>query len=126
MKRIIFVFVLVCVGIFYFVTDRNNFANDYYDAVNENFFSHDYLDEDIYLEESDEIFEKIMMGLRLTEGICMNDFSFDFYLKYKEVINKYIKLNMLEMDGCYLKTTALGMNYLNTILIDFLDDDFKN
>ena len=90
------------------------------------YLRHDYLDEDIYLEESDEIFEKIMMGLRLTEGICMNDFSFDFYLKYKEVINKYIKLNMLEMDGCYLKTTALGMNYLNTILIDFLDDDFKN
>ena len=49
MKRIIFVFVLVCVGIFYFVTDRNNFANDYYDAVNENFFSHDYLDEDKYI-----------------------------------------------------------------------------
>ena len=49
MKRIIFVFVLVCVGIFYFVTDRNNFANDYYDAVNENFFSHDYLDDDKYI-----------------------------------------------------------------------------
>ena len=49
MKRIIFVFVLVCVGIFYFVIDRNNFANDYYDAVNENFFSHDYLDDDKYI-----------------------------------------------------------------------------
>lgn len=32
-------------------------------------------------------------------------------------------MNLLEIDNGYLKTTSLGINYLNSILIDFLDDE---
>lgn len=84
-----------------------------------------YLDKDMKLSNDDEIFEKIMMGLRLTEGIYIKEienlYHIDFMEKYKDIICKYAKLDMLEVDKGFLKTTELGMKYLNTILIDFLE-----
>lgn len=90
------------------------------------YFHYDYLKEDIPLTQEDEIFEKIMMGLRLTEGICIDEmnqlFDIDLLEKYKQQLQKYIQMDMLKIDDGYLKTTSLGMNYLNTILIDFIDE----
>lgn len=84
-----------------------------------------YLDKDTELSNDDEMFEKIMMGLRLTEGICIKEienlYCVDFMKKYGEVVYKYVRLNMLEMDAGFLRTTSLGMKYLNNILVDFLD-----
>lgn len=91
------------------------------------YLQHQYLKEDILLLKDDELFEKIMMGLRLIEGICIKEinqlFEIDFIKKYQDIIEKYVQLKMLELNHGYLKTTPLGMNYLNTILIDFLDKD---
>ena len=88
------------------------------------YLNHQYLSEDIILEPADELFEKIMMGLRLIEGLEINEvnqmFDIDFLIKYQEPIQKYLKLKMLEIKDGYIKTTSLGMNYLNSILIDFL------
>lgn len=88
------------------------------------YLKHDYLDEDIELNKDDELFEKIMMGLRLIEGINLNEFNdlyhIDFLKTYKDVIMKYQQLKMLEFNDNYLRTTPLGMNCLNSILIDFL------
>ena len=81
--------------------------------------------EDILLSKDDELFEKIMMGLRLIKGISIDEmnalFEIDFLNLYQKTIDKYLSLKMLEIKDGYLKTTSLGMNYLNTILIDFLD-----
>lgn len=88
------------------------------------YLEHHYLKEDIVLERDDELFEKIMMGLRLTQGINMEEinklYKIDFMKTYQSVIEKYRKQGLLEIQNVYLKTTALGMKYLNTILIDFI------
>lgn len=84
-----------------------------------------YLKEDIVLEKEDELFEKIMMGLRLIEGIHivqMNQiFQIDFMKKYQNVIEKYMKQGLLEIKDHHLRTTSLGMKYLNVILVDFMN-----
>ena len=46
-------------------------------------------------------------------------FDIDFQVKYQDVITKYQNMNFLEITNGYLKTTSLGMDYLNNILIDF-------
>lgn len=88
------------------------------------YLQHNYLKEVIALNKEDELFEKIMMGLRLVDGISINEinqlFDIDFVTQYKDVIEKYEKLKMLERYDFYIRTTSLGMNYLNNILIDFL------
>ena len=89
------------------------------------YLNHCYLDNDYHLELNDEIFEKIMMGLRLREGLDIDEindlYHIDLLEKYKDVINKYVQLHMLEIKDRYLRVTFKGMNYLNTILVDFLD-----
>ena len=91
------------------------------------YLEHHYLENDITLTESDQLFEKIMMGLRLNEGVSILHinqlYGIDFQKRYHHVIEKYQKMNLLEIDNGYLKTTSLGINYLNSILIDFLDDE---
>lgn len=88
------------------------------------YLKHDYLDHKEILSENDCLFEKIMMGLRLYEGININEinemFHIDFINKYEKVINKYIKIGLLELDE-NLRVSEEGMKFLNTILVDFLD-----
>lgn len=89
------------------------------------YLNHRYAKEEIKLSKSDELFEMLMMGLRLTEGVSIDNmnqiFEIDFMSEYKKTIKKYQQLNMLEIKEGYIKTTSLGMNYLNNILIDFLE-----
>lgn len=84
-----------------------------------------FLEEDIVLNEDDELFEKLMMGLRLVDGVCIEEvnhiFHIDLIKLYDRVIQKYVRLHMLEVENGYLKTTFIGMNYLNNILIDMMD-----
>lgn len=84
-----------------------------------------YLIEKTFLSQGDELFEKIMMGLRVLEGINVDKinqmFKVDIMDKYKEKINKYQDLKMLELHDSYLRPTELGLKYLNNILVDFLD-----
>lgn len=91
------------------------------------YFHYDYLDNDVILKSEDELFEKIMMGLRLFEGISIQEmnemFQIDLLDKYRVVIEKYKKYNMLEIDNGYLKATFLGMNFLNNILVDLMGID---
>ncbi len=89
------------------------------------YLNHCYLKETEVLTDEDSLFEKIMMGLRLTEGIDCHILNKEFNIcieeKYRQVIEKYKNLKMLEYDSRYLKVTKKGMNYLNTILVDFLE-----
>lgn len=89
------------------------------------YLKHQYLDQDIELTLNEQLFEKIMMGLRMTNGIDLKTikqtFNVDVEIKYRDIIEKYINLKMLTIENEYLKTTSLGMNYLNDILVDFID-----
>ncbi len=88
------------------------------------YLRYNYLSNRQELSLEDEIFEKIMMGLRLTEGIDFCEFDnlyhMNFMKTYQGVIDKYVDLKMLEVSDTHLRTTALGMNYLNSILVDFM------
>lgn len=89
------------------------------------YLKHHYLKEKTFLTSKDELFEKIMMGLRLIDGIDTDEinksFHIDFYNLFEDVVDKYEKMNMLKREDCFLKTTSLGMNYLNSILVDMLE-----
>ena len=90
------------------------------------YFDFQYLLNDIILLKKDELFETLMMGLRLCEGISLSRinemFQIDFLEKYKFVIEKYKAMKFIEVKNNYLKTTSQGMDYLNTILIDFMEE----
>ncbi|MCD7807866.1 MAG: radical SAM family heme chaperone HemW [Erysipelotrichaceae bacterium] len=89
------------------------------------YINHHYLFDIIDLSKKDQIFEKIMMGLRLKEGIDILEFyqlyDINILTYYQKTIDKYQQLHMLQIKNNHLCTTSLGMKYLNTILIDFMD-----
>ncbi len=74
---------------------------------------------------NDQRFEYIMMGLRLIDGISIQDFNNRFEVnlleEYKIPIQKNLQTHLLEIKDDQLKTTQLGLNYLNTILLDFIE-----
>ena len=88
------------------------------------YFKHHFIKEVTSLSQDDELFEKLMMGLRLTEGVCIDEinqlYKRDFLNEYHDVIEKHMRLHTLVIEDGYLKTTPQGMNCLNAILIDFL------
>lgn len=71
MKRIIFILLLVGIFSFYFITNSNTFANDYYDTVNEKFLSRNHLGDNEYIyntfvlaqEESDKVRNSIIKDI---------------------------------------------------------------
>lgn len=90
------------------------------------YLKHDFLASDISLTLQDQLFEKIMMGLRLNQGLSIEEmnqlYRIDFLNRYQKVITKYQQMGFLEIVDGYLKTTFSGINYLNNILIDFLGE----
>ena len=80
--------------------------------------------EETYLEKEDEMFEMIMMGLRMRKGISLNDFYNRFHIRleelYKQTIKNHQALNNLILDDKYLKCSNQGFGLLNNILIDFM------
>ncbi len=84
-----------------------------------------YVGEKTYLSDDDKRFEAVMMGLRLIEGICIDDFNnrfkCDLLAYYAKPIEKYSLKKLLEISDGYLKTTIEGKYYLNDILVDFMD-----
>lgn len=88
------------------------------------YLQHHYLKDDVVLSQEDELFEKIMMGLRLYQGIDLKEvndlYCVDLLTLCQDVIRKYEKLEMLEIKNGFLRVTKKGMDYLNTILVDML------
>ena len=71
MKRIIFIILLFALVCFYIWSDNIDLSNDYYDAINKEFFSKDYLGDDDYIyntftvaqEESNVIRDEVIVNL---------------------------------------------------------------
>lgn len=79
----------------------------------------------IELSPKDEAFETLMMGLRLEEGINLDEYynqhHIDLLKEYKSIIRKHVDSELLEVTDNKLKATNNGRLMLNDILVDFLD-----
>ncbi len=80
--------------------------------------------ERIKLSKADEMFEMMMMGLRIRWGVDDALFYERFQCSYDDVfhdaIQKHIKQEYLTRNGRFLRTTKKGMLLLHDILVDFL------
>ena len=77
------------------------------------------------LEKEDEMFECVMMGLRMKKGISISKFKDrfheDIFDYYKNAIDKHVRLNNLLVEENYLKCSENGFGLLNSILVDFME-----
>lgn len=72
----------------------------------------------------DKIEEKIIMGLRMNEGIIFKDFEefgIDFEEKYKEQLDKHSKLNLIVRTDQGFRFTQKGREISNNIFLDYID-----
>lgn len=79
--------------------------------------------EEIDLEE--EMSEYCILRLRLNDGIIKKKFSerfkTDIMDKYGNIIDKHIKMGLLDEDECSIKLTEKGFDLANQVYVDFLD-----
>lgn len=90
---------------------------------------HHYLDNPLKLElisltEEDEMFEMLMMGLRLKEGMSLELFYKRFHHKFEEVyavpLKKCLDRKWIVIDQGKIKATNRGFEILNTVLEEFI------
>lgn len=83
----------------------------------------DSFDEVLHLSKEESMFEFIMMGLRLKEGISFSNFKerfdVDFKAHYKDAIARAQDLIILSDDN--IKATDYGFIMLDDILLEFMD-----
>jgi len=76
--------------------------------------------------EKDNIEEFIFLGLRKMAGISLIEFKQlykrDIFKLYEDVINKYIRLGLLAIDGEKMRLTPKGIPISNTVMSDFILD----
>ncbi|MCI5773139.1 MAG: radical SAM family heme chaperone HemW [Erysipelotrichaceae bacterium] len=77
-----------------------------------------------FKDKEEEMFEHIMMNLRLVKGIDSQNFKqcygVDLFIHYEKIIDELIRKNLLIKEGLYLRCTKEGFPLLNTILTYFL------
>lgn len=73
------------------------------------------------LTKEDQMFESLMLGLRLCKGIELNNFQKKHHQElltvYKKQLQPYLLHHYLVIEDGYLKTTAKGMDILDEILL---------
>ena len=78
----------------------------------------------IALSKTDEMFEMMMMGLRIKNGVDDYLFRQRYACSYHDVfeaaIQKHLALHHLKEENHHLRTTKQGMMVLHDILVDFL------
>lgn len=101
----------------------NNVVNmdKYIDNINKNI---PVKENEQLIQKQDKISEYIILGLRLTKGINMEDFKNKFKIEILEVYNKQIenlkKRNLLKLKGNMLRLTPLGLDLANQVFMEFL------
>lgn len=79
-----------------------------------------------FLDEKEEMFETVMMGLRMKKGIDMKEWKNRFHIDIMEIYEKEIKKNLdlgfLRVNHHFLQCTETGFGLLNSILLDFMND----
>lgn len=91
----------------------------------ETYFSNPIASNKINLTVEDEMFEMVMMNLRLKSGMQLNDFEEKFSCKfvdvYQEALRKALDQNWLCLSKTHVFCTEKGYPILNTILTLFLE-----
>ncbi|MGI6168976.1 MAG: radical SAM family heme chaperone HemW [Christensenellales bacterium] len=77
------------------------------------------------VDEKEQMFEAVMLGLRLTEGIDLRGFygryGVDLLERYAGALDKNRRLGLLRVAGGRVCLTQRGMDIMNTVLLDFMD-----
>ena len=83
------------------------------------------IEEKNILSKKDEIEEFIFMGLRMNEGIDLNDFynrfNIKFQDKYKDILDKLKHLNLIIEQNNKVALTQKGREISNTVFIEFIE-----
>lgn len=86
------------------------------------YLKHEYISEVIKLSKEDEMFEMIMMGMRLREGVDLKRFKERFneelFDVYKDIIDSLTERNLIRIENDHL--IANNLEILNSILVEFL------
>ncbi len=76
------------------------------------------------LTKRDEMSEYVFLGLRMNNGISLDEFKYnfnvDFYSVFKEAVNKNISLGLLIKNKDRICLSKKGIDISNTVFIDFL------
>ena len=79
---------------------------------------------DIVLDLKDEMFEMLMMGIRLKKGMNLSLFQETFHQSFLEVYGEKIKpllqKNLVEINDSYFKCTEQGYEIMNSILVELM------
>lgn len=106
-------------------TRRTNICNlyDYYRSIDKGVIPYDFKEE-LCLDE--QIFEKIILSLRLSEGLSIlevnQQFNIDFESDYAHQIGKNLERGLLEItEDRRLRLTTLGMDFASSVMSDFYE-----
>lgn len=79
------------------------------------------------LSKKEEIFETVMLGLRLKRGISLDGFfekfGEDFLRRFSGAVEKNMKNGLLQLGGGCIFLTARGMEIMNGVLLDFMEEN---
>ena len=80
--------------------------------------------EKVELSREDAMFEMVMMGLRLKEGMSLSlfeeRFGVSFFARFKGKVEPLIKEGLLEIQGDTLRCTKRGFALENTVLVELM------
>lgn len=100
-----------------------NFSNfnDYYNSLDNKRFP---IEGEENIDKKMEIAEYLIMGLRLVEGINRDEFANRFNLKveniYGDVLKKYEKQGLLNIEDKWINFTSKGLDLSNIVYVDLL------
>lgn len=77
------------------------------------------------VEQNEEMFEVVMLGLRLCDGVNLaafeRRFNTDIRVRFKNAIRSGSENGLLVLENGFLKLTDRGMEIQNTVLLKFMD-----
>ncbi len=102
----------------------NNYKNlnTYIEAIKSGIYP---VEERITISKKEDIWETIILTLRLNQGLDIKSFnekySVDFMEHYSKTINKLLEYKLIVFEGYRLRLTSLGMDLSNSIFIEFME-----
>lgn len=83
------------------------------------------IDFEEYLEINTRKFERIIMNMRLNEGISLENYNLefgeDFYLKNKKIIDRYVFDGVVKIENKMLKFTDFGRDITDKFFLEFVE-----
>ena len=80
--------------------------------------------EDEAIGDDERMFERVMLGLRLTQGVdgarFQADFGWTLSQRFGAPLERMVCAGLLEWDGSFLRLTRRGMDVQNAILVELM------